>query len=289
MLPRRIYLSGGGITGVCHVGALQELAKHIPLHAIREWMGVSAGALMAMCLAIGFTLDELYEFSTRFDFTHIQQPDSPTGWLLHMGMDTGERLQRLVIACLRVKGLPSTLTFQELHQRFGVSLRVLATDMNTTKGVVFSPSDTPQYPVAIAVCASMSYPLYFQAVICPETGHSLSDGGVTSNYPLYLIPEEDRPRTLSILLQLGAQPADSLDDLSPEQLLVRPLAIALTEKTNIETTLYDVECIKIPLGDVNVLDFSLSEEVKRALVEKGREATRQWFRTRPRPARRNSF
>ncbi len=289
MLPRRIYLSGGGICGVAHVGALQELANHTPLQAIKEWMGVSAGSLMAMCLAIGFTLDELYDFSTRFDFTHIQQPDSPTGWLLHMGMDTGERLQRLVNACLHVKGQPSTLTFQELYQHFGVSLRVLATDMNEVKGVVFSPSDTPQYPVAVAVCASMSYPIYFQNVICPVSGHSLSDGGVTSNYPMYIVPKEEHEETLAILLDLSVRCADSLDDLPPEQLLVRPLAIALTEKTNIETTLYRVECIKIPLGDINVLDFSLSEEVKRGLVEKGREATRAWFRARPRPIRRNSF
>jgi NTE family protein len=135
----------------------------------------------------------------------------------------------------------------------------------------------------------MSYPFYFQPVLCPETGHALIDGGVISNFPLYLIPKEDHPRTLAILLDLSMRIAESLDDLSPEQLLVRPLAIALTEKTNIETTLYDVECIKIPLGDVNVLDFSLSEETKKELVEKGRRATEEWFRTRPRPVRRNSF
>lgn len=289
MLPRRIYLSGGGICGVAHVGALQELAKHIPISLIKEWMGVSAGALMAMCLAIGFTLDELYDFSVRFDFTNIQQPDSPTGWLLHMGFDTGERLQRLVHACLHVKGLPSDLTFQGLYQRSGISLRVLATDMNEAKGVVFSPSDSPEYPVAVAVCASMSYPYYYQYLICPRTGHSLIDGGVISNYPMYLLSKEEHAHTLSILLRLGIQQADSLDDLPPEQLLVRPLAIALTEKTNIETCLYDVECIKIPLGDVNVLDFSLSEETKRALVEKGRLAAQAWLASRPKPVRRKSL
>jgi hypothetical protein len=135
----------------------------------------------------------------------------------------------------------------------------------------------------------MSYPLYFQSVLCPETGHSLSDGGVTSNYPLYLVPPEDRPHTLSILLDLSVGAADSLYDLPPEQLLIRPLAIALTEKTNIETTLYDVECIKIPLGDVNVLDFSLSEDAKQVLVEKGRQAAIAWLASRPKPVRRKSL
>lgn len=289
MFPTRIYLSGGGICGVAHVGALQELAQHIPLQAIKEWMGVSAGALMAMCLTIGFTLEELHTFSVRFDFSHILQPDSPTGWIFHMGFDTGERLQRLVHACLHVKDLPSDLTFQSLYQRTGLSLRVLATDLNQGKGVVFSPQDTPDYPVAVAVCASMTYPYFFQPLLCPQTGHSLVDGGVTSNYPLYLIPKEEHGRTLSILLRLGIQNADQLDDLPPEHLLVRPLFIALTEKTNIETTLYNVECIRIPLSNVGVLDFSLSEEKKREIVEKGRESVRAWYKAHPKPVRRHSF
>lgn len=289
MFPNRIYLSGGGICGVAHVGALQELAKHIPLQAIKEWMGVSAGSLMAMCLAIGFTLDELYDFSTRFDFSHIQQPDSPTGWILHMGMDTGERLQRLVNACLHVKGFPSDITFNALKQRTGLSLRVLATDLNLARGICFSPQDTPDYPIAVAVCASMSYPYYFQYVICPQTGHSLIDGGVTSNYPMYLVPKEERSRTLSILLRLGIQETDTLDDLSPESLLIRPLSIALNEKTNIEATLYEVECIRIPLGDIDVLDFSIPEDIKKGLVLKARDAVRAWLRGRPLPIRRKSI
>lgn len=289
MLPTRIYLSGGGICGVAHVGALQELANHIPLSAIKEWMGVSAGGLMAMCLAIGFTLEELADFSVRFDFSHVQEPDSPTGWILHMGMDTGERLLRLVHACLHVKNLSSDLTFEELHQRMGISLRILATDLNLATGRCFSPHDTPTYPVAIAVCASMTYPYYFQPLICPETGHSLVDGGVTSNYPLYLLPKEEHPRTLSLLLRLGISPVESLGDLPSAQLLIRPLSVALTEKTNIEATLYDTECIRIPIKDVSVLDFSLSEDMKKGLIESGRVAVQTWLRTRPKPVRRRSF
>lgn len=289
MIPHRIYLSGGGICATAHVGALQELSKHISLRAIKEWMGVSAGSLVAMCLCIGFTLEELYDFSVRFDFSHVQEPDGIQGWILHMGMDTGEKLQRLVNACLHVKGLSSEITFKELYDQFHVSLRVLATDLNQAKGVCFSPTETPTYPVACAVTASMTYPYYFQPLLCPQTGHSLVDGGVTSNYPLYLIPREEHSRTLSILLRLGIQETENLESLSPEQLMVRPLSIALTEKTNIEVTLYDVECIKIPLGDINVLDFSLSEESKRGLVEKGREAVKKYIISRGKPQRRNSF
>ena len=289
MIPTRIYFSGGGICAVAHVGALQELAKHIPLAAIKEWMGVSAGALTAMCLAIGFTLEELADFTTRFDFTQIQQPDSPTGWILHMGLDTGERLQRLVNACLHVKGLPTELTFKGLQQRTGMSLRVLATDLNLARGVCFSPTDTPDYPVAVAVCASMTFPFYFQPILCPKTGHSLIDGAVTSNYPMYLLSKEECCRTLCLLLRMEIPETESMDDLAPEHLLVRPLSIALLEKTTIEATFYEAECIRIPLGDINIMDFSLSEDVKKGMVGKGQEAVRAWIRTRPPPLRRKSI
>jgi predicted acylesterase/phospholipase RssA len=286
---KRIYLSGGGICGVAHVGALQALDTRISLATIKEWMGVSAGALTALCLAIGFTLDELADFSLRFDFTHIQEPDTPTGWILHMGMDTGERLLRLIHACLHVKGFADTVTFEELYQATGLTLRVLATDLNQATGRVFSPTDSPRYPVAVAVCASMTYPYYFQPLICPETGHHLIDGGVTSNYPLYLLPKEEHPRTLALLLRLGISRTHDLADLPPEQRLIRPLSVALTEKTNIETTLYDTECIRIPIDDVNVLDFSLSEDAKQRLLVRGRDAVETWWAERPKPVRRHSF
>jgi predicted acylesterase/phospholipase RssA len=96
MLPHRIYLSGGGICTVAHVGALMELSNRMPLKAVKEWMGVSAGSFIAMCLCIGFTLDELYKLCVEFDFTNIKEYDSVPGWLIHFGIDTGERLHKLI-------------------------------------------------------------------------------------------------------------------------------------------------------------------------------------------------
>ena len=103
---------------MAHVGALIELSNRIPLKAIKEWMGVSAGSLVAMCLCIGFTLDELYKVCIEFDFTNIKEYDSVPGWLLHFGIDTGEKLHKLIEACLHVKGLSSDFTFKECYEKF---------------------------------------------------------------------------------------------------------------------------------------------------------------------------
>jgi hypothetical protein len=288
MLPHRIYLSGGGMCAMAHVGALVELSKHIPLKAIKEWMGVSAGSLVAMCISIGFTLEELTDLCIRFDFTNVKEYDSVPGWLLHFGIDTGERLHKLIEACLHVKGLSSDFTFKGCYDKFGKSLKVIATDLNEAKIKTFCPKATPDYKVADAVRASMSYPYYFQPFICPETGHHLSDGGVISNYPLFVLPIEEHCRTLSILIRTFIEKNEDLMDLPMEDLIMRPIKIVLTERTNIEARFYDSKCIQIDLGDLNILEFSFDEDTKNFIIEKGKESVKNYFDDLPKPKRRYS-
>jgi len=279
MLPHRIYLSGGGICAMAHVGALQELSKHIPLHIVKEWMGVSAGSIMAMCLCIGYTLEELMDFSIRFDFTNIKEMDSIPGWVLHFGLDTGERLQRLIDACLHVKGVSSDLTFQECYERFGKSLRIMASDLNDVKAVTFSTTTTPNYRISDAVRASMSAPYYFQPFQCPQTGHYLVDGAVISNYPLFVLPKEEHEQTLSILIRTSVEKVEDLMEMGIDELITRPMYIALQEKANIEIQCYDARCIPIMLGEINILDFSFDEETKQKIIEKGKHAVIDFFKT----------
>ena len=288
MIPYRIYFSGGGICAMAHVGALIELSKHIPLHAVKEWMGVSAGSLVAMCLCIGFTLEELLEFCVRFDFSHIKEMDSVPGWILHFGMDTGERLHRFIQACLHVKGFSSEYTFQECLTQFGLSLRIVATDVNDAAPVIFSPTTTPDYCIADAVRASMSVPYYFQPFICPESGHYLVDGGVISNHPLFVLPDEEHRRTLSILIRTSVEKIENMADMEMDEFMMRPLNIVLIEKSKMESRFYDARCIQIMLGELNILDFSMEEDTKQMIIQRGKEAVVQ-FMKHQKPQRRHSI
>jgi NTE family protein len=289
MIPYRIYLSGGGMCAMAHIGALVELNHHIPLKSIKEWMGVSAGSLVAMCLSIGYSLEELEHISVRFDFTNVKDYDSVPGWILHFGLDTGERLMKLIQACLHVKGLSSDFTFQECLDRFGKSLRIVATDLNDAKPITFSPKDTPNYPIADAVRASMGYPYYFQPHVCPISGHYLVDGGVISNYPLFVVPEEEHSSTLSILIRTSVEKKENLMEAEIDTLISRPLQMVLIEKNNIEARFYDARCIQIMLGSLNILEFSFDEETKSFIINKGKEAVSNFFKQMPRPKRRHSI
>jgi predicted acylesterase/phospholipase RssA len=286
MIPYRIYLSGGGMASITHIGALQELSSHVSIQSIKHWMGVSAGGLLAMCLAIGYTVDELMGLYMRFDFTNVNDVDSISGWLLYFGMDTGDRLYRLITACLHVKGLSEDLTFNELYEKFGCSLQIVATDLNEGVPVLFSHDTTPTYRVADAVRASASVPYYYQPFVCPQTGHFLVDGACTSNIPLFLLSKEERERTLSMLIRTSVEPKETIQ---LDEYLLRPLNVLYAQKMQIESTFYDAHCIQIMLGQVDIMDFSLSEEVKQEMIQKGKDAVRNYFRTRPIVRRRNSF
>ena len=124
----------------------------------------------------------------------------------------------------------------------------------------------------------MTYPYYFQPYVCPETNHYLIDGAVISNYPLFIIPEEEHVRTLSILIRTSIEEVDDLTNLDIDKLITRPLRISLMEKGNLELQIYDARCIQIKLGNLNILEFSFDKEIKNFIIKKGKEAVNEYFK-----------
>jgi predicted acylesterase/phospholipase RssA len=284
MLPRRIYLCGGGVNAIAHIGVLEELEGREQLKLIGEWIGISAGALLAMCLVVGYTLPECREFMVGFDFNELSDPDSAPGWVVNGGFDTGNRLQRLICALLNQKGFGPETTFEELFRRSGRSLRVYATDLNSGTLVEYSPTLTPTYPLKYAVRASMSIPYYFQPVTCPQTGHLLVDGGVITNFPLSWMSEKDREETLAVCFWNTVEAQDSLELMD---LIMKPISILTTARQPVDCAPYMHQTIVVRLKGQNTIHFGIRKEEKEALVELGRKAVQTYF-ARMRPVRRYS-
>jgi predicted acylesterase/phospholipase RssA len=277
MIPKRIYLSGGGVTVIAHMGALKELQKRGYLASVREWVGVSAGALLSLCLVIGYTLEEIEDFYLRFDFTNLVDIDSAPGWIINYGLDTGNKLRKLVEACLHVKGLSETITFEELSNHRGLSFRIFVTDLHRAELVEYSDRLTPNRSVVDAVTASMSLPYYFQPVIDSETGHFLIDGGTMSNYPLYMLTHEELAETLGIYLRTVPS---AVEELEIQDLAFRPVQILLSMRARFETRQYMSQTILVELGHKNAIDFGIDNAMKQEMIRMGREATIAFFKKR---------
>jgi NTE family protein len=280
MFPRRIYLCGGGVNTISHMGGLEFLNENGYLRNIREWIGISAGALYAMCLAIGYTVPELREFCLKFNFKEVTDPDIASGWLVNMGFDTGNRLHRLVNALLHDTGLDDKVTFAALG-----NLRVFATNVNTGKLEEFSAALTPSYPVACAVRASMTLPYYFQPFICPITQQSYIDGGVITNYPLGYMTESDRKETLGLFITYEMP---IIETVGLQEFMTRPFHILVQSRSHMDYESYPDQTINCRLPSSNPVDFDMPLTKKIGLMELGYEAAKEFFKGFRKPVRRYS-
>jgi predicted acylesterase/phospholipase RssA len=287
LVPRQIYLCGGGVNVIAHLGALKVLQSKLYLKNIKGWLGVSAGALMALCFVVGFTVDEIEQVYLKFDFTNVSDIDSAPGWIMNCGMDTGNRLRKLIEAVLHIKGYSETITFKELYEKRNTVLKVYVTDLNEAKLICFSEKDTPERSVVDAVRASMSIPYYFQPFIDPISNHILVDGAVISNYPFFMLSSHEVDETLGIFIDTSPK---YLEELGVDDILLRPMRIVLSMRSKHEVEIYKEQTIYVNCGDRNPVNFSISEESKKELMEMGRIAAEKYFenKKKAKPARRYS-
>lgn len=162
-----VALSGGGIKGLCHAGALKALEEFGVKPDIVS--GVSAGSVVGALYADGWSPDEIGEFFEHVTFRQM------TRFGMHGGVfDIGE-FEKFLGSKLRAR------TFAELK----IPLRVVATDFDRGRSVTFSEGE-----LLPRIVASCSVPVLFT----PKRidGVNYVDGGVLKNFPASTILHECR-------------------------------------------------------------------------------------------------
>lgn len=289
--PYRITLSGGGLKGIAHIGALEVLSEKGLLNALKEYIGISAGALVAFCLCIGTSLSSLRMIISLLDFGLVRDlnPETMINFPETFGLDTGVNLEKLLKAILKARSLSTKITFQELADaKLGPSLRILTMNLNTCLPQEFSVKLTPNAEVVMAVQASMSIPIYFSPVREPVTQHFLSDGGIFSGSPFKYLTEEERRHTLSIAFNDTHKPTESITNLFGFLTQIYFSADYYSAKELRQK--WSQNIMYINCQKISVLQFEATQEEKIALMDAGRQAAEDFLKCPGRkPARRFSF
>jgi len=280
--PRRLLFSGGGVRVLSYLGALQVLQEHTLLDHVREFCGVSAGALIALMLALGYSFSVLERFCLEYDFSELGhvEPEALLDSIDHFGVNTGETLRKLIQKVLQHKGFGPDTTFQELAESGkAASLRIWATDIQYIKLLEFSHISTPTMPIQLALYASMSLPMVYTPIKHPETGTLLLDGGVLDNYPIGSLTEQEAEETLGFVFEHGTLPVPIEDIGSFLSLLTSgyymPSYKALIEKHRCRT-------IVVPCQEFPSTRFEATMEERLWLVSKGRQATVEFLQGKSR-------
>ncbi len=295
--------SGGGIKALAFAGALKAAAEagYTDWHRVA---GTSAGAIVAMSLAVGYDADGLKQQLDAFDFAKIADYGAPLGigrvenLIARDALTHGKALQRFIEQLLKEAPRPAT-KFGELGGR----LQVVGTDLNHNRMVVFpddvrlyvdsdgKPLDPDEFPIAEAVRISAGYPYFFPPLKLRDahTGKQgmLVDGGVVSAYPVFLFdsPGPQHP-TWGFRLFGGSDPErPAYEAISgadwPVDMLKAILDTSINALDTLELKAFGNRSIVIPTGDVPTLDFALTAEQKTFLYDSGYQASKAFFDSKP--------
>ncbi|HVG10099.1 MAG TPA: patatin-like phospholipase family protein [Thermoanaerobaculia bacterium] len=286
---RNLVLEGGGVKGVAYPGALQVLQSQGILPKIEKVAGTSAGSIVAALIALGYSPEQMQSLMLDLDFKQFEDGSvlgGPERFFRKFGWFKGDYFLEWMQCRVKEQTGDSNATFADLardRSKFK-DLFVLSTDLSRRRTQVFSNATSPDLPVAQAVRASMSIPLFFEGyyvdgALFGETGETgqkqdlFVDGGVLDNYPIELFDQNGvNPQTLGLFLYNQGAPVnpDYKIDSFPEY--ARNLFEALLNvQVNAFNNNPDDQKRTIKINDLGVgtTDFSASNELKCKLIQQG--------------------
>ncbi|KSU63614.1 hypothetical protein AS034_05030 [[Bacillus] enclensis] len=274
--------SGGGVKGLALIGACQAIEERGL--QLKRVAGTSAGAIIAAFIAAGYKSTEMKNIMEEMDIKKLLDSNALISlpfikWFriyYRLGLYKGAALENWIEQKLKARGI---YTFADLPEK---SLRVIASDLSNGRLLVL-PDDLEKYgiapqtfPVARAVRMSASLPYFFEPVkLRSLEGTSLFvDGGVLSNFPMWLFDRENIKKTRPVIgvklshnyLQRPKKKINNAIDLYSA--LFQTMKDA--HDSRYISRKHEKNVIFIPTEGVQTTEFELSNEGKSELFETGK-------------------
>ena len=270
-----LVLSGGGASGLSHIGVLKALEENgIPINYIT---GTSIGSLIGAYYSIGYTPGEIESIVKSTFFKSVTKGDIPVKYeyMVKKREDYASWLTfKLDFKNNYLKNLPTNIinsipidyylmeTFcgvsNSVNNNFDslfVPFRCIASDVENKQAVIFGSGD-----LSSSVRASMSYPFYLRPISI--NGKLLFDGGLYNNFPTDVMTKDFKPDFIigSNVAEKNLPPND--DDL---YLQLRNLLMTQSNINPINEKGILIE----PWSDVSVFNFDNAQR----LIDSGYAAT----------------
>lgn len=203
-----VALSGGGIRGIAHAGALKALEDNgIRIDIIG---GTSAGALISSLYALGYSPYYIYILFKRYskDIAGINSAPIITGIRNYMmsrkleitGLKTGNSIEEVYNSLASRKGVK---TIKDIKR---MPLVIPTVDIGEAKEYIFTnripknTEDENQYITDITIGKAVRASSSFPAVFCPceFKTHKFLDGGVLDNVPVMEVKKQGADKVIAI-------------------------------------------------------------------------------------------
>jgi NTE family protein len=290
---------GGGVKGIALAGAVSAAMDQG--FSFGQVAGTSSGSIIAAFLAAGYHGEEMKAMILRTPFESFLQRSKifntkrfgpAIRLLLKKGLYSGEALENWVYQMLLAKGIRN---FGDLKPN---QLRIIASDISQGRLLVL-PDDIAKYgidpnklSIAKAVRMSTSIPYFFDPVMIRRNAESIRaserfrdqfvyivDGGLLSNYPLWVFDKEASVHKPVIGFHLTGGGENKIHHIkgpvSMLEALFRTMLEAHDERYIEQHNRFRM--VGIPALGVQITDFRISKEKSLELYEEGYKASKQYF------------
>lgn len=282
---------GGGVKAIGFVGAICKIEE--AGFTWKRLAGTSAGAIIASLLAVGYTGKELKEIIQEIDYLsftdgktikQISLLKNTFNLLIKNGFYSGDKIESFLNNLFEKKGKTK---FKNICSGNDCKLKVIVSDITRKKAVIF-PDDLREYninaeefSIARAVRMSISLPYYFQPVALnyKDNLDYMVDGGIFSNFPVWIFDVDGIPRWPTIGFKLVDSGPDKIKNHSlltfTKDLLE---SIIYTSDETYITNKDKVRTINIPTLGVKTTEFSINKEKCKELYLSGYTAAENFLR-----------
>ncbi len=271
-----LVLSGGGSSGVSHIGVLKALEENnIPIDYIT---GTSMGALVGGLYSAGYSPQEIEEIflseqfknwaegnlNEKYIYYLREKDETPSMITFKLDLDTllETSLPTNLISPAAVDyGLmryfaPSTAEAGNNFDSLFIPFRCVASDIISKKQFVFKEGK-----LATAIRSSMAYPFYLSPI--PYDGKLLFDGGLYNNFPADIMYDDFLPDYI-----IGSNVSSNFE-LPDEDNLVSQIKTIIANNTEYSIVCNNAILIEPEASKFSLFNFDKNEE----LIKIGYEAT----------------
>lgn len=259
-------MSGGGASGLAHIGVLKALEEHdVPIDYIA---GTSMGAIVGSMYASGMSIEEIERFFSSKKFKQgieggiedqysyfFKQREEDASWvtikldkdsLLNYGLPTKIIDPVMMdLEMLKVFGPASAAANYNFDSLF-VPFRCIGADIVEKKEYVFRKGELNE-----AVRVSSSYPFYFRPI--RVNGKLLFDGGLYNNFPADILYNDFLPDVI-----IGSNVSSNSPEPDENNLF------SLLENMIVSKTDFSLPCeegiVILPPVQSGTFDFEKSQE-----------------------------
>lgn len=280
-LKYNCIFGGGGIRGLCHIGALKAL-NDLGIN-IASVAGSSVGAVFSALYAVGYSIAEMKDIFFDVNFYLFRDLNIDI-FSNDISFSKGEifyewlkdRIGEKYYGKSYNRDTSPKVTFKDLD----IDLNILTLDFNTSTPFLFSKKETPDEEVAFAVRASASLPGLMKPV--PYNDMLLVDGDLSKSWPafkLYSSLDDSDLRLLEFRLEGSRVSAEIKNPFDYTNSIISSVWYLSTE--NVYDSYFNndkYDFVVMDSKDVILFDFSIDRDKKQDLIDVGYKTTIDYFK-----------